>query len=59
MTLQNPYMYELGSSALRALLQLARLGTMAVVARGLGYTLGAVSEQIPSRSRPLEGEAQR
>ncbi len=39
-------MDELGSSALRALFQLARLGTMAAVAQELGYTPGAVSQQI-------------
>jgi DNA-binding transcriptional LysR family regulator len=39
-------MDELGSSALRALLHLARLGTMAAVAEELGYTPGAVSQQI-------------
>jgi DNA-binding transcriptional LysR family regulator len=39
-------MDELGSTALRALIQLARLGTMAAVAHELGYTPGAVSQQI-------------
>ena len=39
-------MDELSSSALRALRQLARLGTMVAVAHELGYTPGAVSQQI-------------
>jgi DNA-binding transcriptional LysR family regulator len=39
-------MDELGSPALRALLQLDRLGTMAAVAQELGYTSGAVSQQL-------------
>lgn len=39
-------MDELGRSALRALLQLDRLGTMAAAAEELGYTPGAVSQQI-------------
>ncbi len=39
-------MDELGSPALRALIHLARLGTMAAVAEELGYTPGAVSQQL-------------
>lgn len=39
-------MDELASSSLRALLQLARLGTMAAAAQELGYTPRAVSQQI-------------
>jgi hypothetical protein len=40
------YLDELGSPALRALIQLAQLGTMAAVAEELGYTPGAVSQQF-------------
>jgi DNA-binding transcriptional LysR family regulator len=39
-------MDELGSSALRALVWLARLGTMTAAADELGYTPGAVSQQV-------------
>lgn len=39
-------MTDLGSTALRALLHLGRLGTMSAVAQELGYTPGAVSQQI-------------
>ena len=39
-------MDDLGRVPLRALLELSRRGTMAAVARSLGYTPGAVSQQV-------------
>jgi DNA-binding transcriptional LysR family regulator len=44
--LASLYMEELGRVPLRALLELARRGTMAAVAEEMGYTPGAVSQQL-------------